>query len=460
MKEIFYIDDTPAGKISYYLLLVFVTTLPFDRIFSELALIALLLHTLIHLRKEDMGWSFQWLGWMCAALYLLTMVGTLYTARAKDAWPQWEHQLALLLFPMIVWFSRLDWQSYRRRLLKAFAFSCLITAIYLYGIMLYDIYSHGEPFDVLFTKPYMNHAFSYPIGLHATYFAAYLGLSVVVFADRLLRRSAANIDGSTTKRAGTARRLVKLGYILAILVCLCTIFQLASRAVCIATAGIINVLIPVYLVKGRVRWRLFAALFSLTLMSLLVVWRNNHLHSRYLVQLKQDLRSDTGAILDPEPRMARWQCAWELIRESPWIGYGTGAEDHQLKEKYYAHHLMISYTLGLNAHNQFLSYWLKTGIMGMLVYITLLLLAFRDGWLRRDIYLMSFIWILAFVSMSENILDVNKGIFFFSMFFTLLVPKPATIGIFIHANKNTGHSLGPRIAGYYDLLPSDKRSGI
>ena len=420
MKEIFYIEDTPAGRISYYLLLVFVTTLPFDRIFSELALIVLLLHTLIHLRKGDVSWSFRWLGWMSAALYLLTMAGTLHTWGLKDAWPEWEHQLALLLFPLIVWFSRLDWQFYRSRLLKAFAFSCLFTAVYLYGVTLYDIYSHGESLSALFTKPHMNHYFSHPIDLHATYYSAYLALSVVVFADRLFRQPAG-------KPARVGGGLVRLGYSLAMLVCLFTIFQLASRAVCIATVAIVNLMIPVYLVKGRVRWRLIIAIFSLTLMSLLVVWRNNHLHSRYLVQLKQDLRSDTGAILDPEPRMARWQCAWELIRASPWIEYGTGAEVRQLKERYYAHHLMISYTLGLNAHNQFLSFWLKTGIFGMLIYLTVLLLAFREAWRRRDIYLMAFVFIIACISLSENILDVNKGIFFFSMFFTLLLPKPAEV---------------------------------
>ncbi|HVV04897.1 MAG TPA: O-antigen ligase family protein, partial [Puia sp.] len=349
MREIFYIEDTPVGRISYYLLLVFVTTLPFDRIFSELALIILLLHTLIHLRRADMSWSFRWLGWMSAALYLLTMAGTLRTARPAEAWPEWEHQLALLLFPLIVWFSRLDWQWYRSRLLKAFAFSCLFTAVYLYGVTLYNIYSHGEPLSALFTKPHMNHAFSYPINLHATYYSAYLALSVAVFAERLFRGAVGTATGVGGKQSRAGEKLAQLGYSLAMLVCLFTIFQLASRAVGIATVVIVNLMIPIFLVKGRLRWRLFTGIFSLTLMSLLVVWRNSHLHSRYLVQLKQDLRSDTGAILDPEPRMARWQCAWELIRVSPWIGYGTGEEVPQLKERYYAHHLMISYTLGLNA---------------------------------------------------------------------------------------------------------------
>jgi O-antigen ligase len=247
--------------------------------------------------------------------------------------------------------------------------------------------------------------------------------------------------------------LIRLGWGFAILVCAFAIFQLASRAVCIALMIIAQLLVPFYLVKGRLRWLVFIAIFFLSLVSVSLVRQDDHLHSRYLLQLKQDLRTDTGALLDPEPRMVRWQCAWEAIRMSPWIGFGTGAEEGVLKERYYAHHLMISYKLGLNAHNQFLSFWLKTGILGMSVYIALLALAFREAWRRKDIYLMSFAVIITCISLSENILDVNKGIFFFSMFFVMLAPKPAAMSIFRHGNKNTSAPVGARVPGYYDLLP-------
>src|SRR5882757_7372089 len=103
MKEIFYIEDTPANRISYYFLLIFLVTLPFDRMYSELALIGLLLHTLVHVRWtriKETGWSFRWVGWLSAGIYLLTVMGTLYTAKHSQAFSEWEKQLALLLFPL------------------------------------------------------------------------------------------------------------------------------------------------------------------------------------------------------------------------------------------------------------------------------------------------------------------------------------------------------------------------
>jgi O-antigen ligase len=288
----------------------------------------------------------------------------------------------------------------------------------------------------LFTKPYMNHAFTAPIDLHATYFSAYLALSMVVFSYMVFR--------------GKGGMIISC---LAILVCLAAIFQLASRAVCIAVVLIVNILIPFLLARRKMRLPLFAATFCLTVISLVVVSQNSQLHSRYLLQLKQDLRTDTGAVEDPEPRMARWQCAWELIRVSPWIGYGTGAEKDKLKERYYAHHLVISYTYSLDAHNQFLSFWLKTGICGVLWYLTMLTMGFREAFRRKDFFLAALLVIVVCISFAENILDVNKGIFFFSCFFVFFLPKPAGDSIFTYGNKNTGASVGARTRRHYRLLP-------
>src|SRR5262249_47404720 len=107
MREMFYIEDTPANKISYYLLLTFLVTLPFDRIYSELSLIGLLLHTLLHLGK-DRPWSLRWAGWLVAGLFLLMAVSAIYSPNFGDAGKQLEKQLAILLFPVIAWFSKLD----------------------------------------------------------------------------------------------------------------------------------------------------------------------------------------------------------------------------------------------------------------------------------------------------------------------------------------------------------------
>lgn len=105
MKECFFIRESLADKITYYLLLVFVMSLPFDRLYSELSLICLAIHTVIHLRKETAG-NIRWSVFLLpCSIYLLTVVGTAYTHFYDEAFYEWERQLAMILFPLIIAFN-------------------------------------------------------------------------------------------------------------------------------------------------------------------------------------------------------------------------------------------------------------------------------------------------------------------------------------------------------------------
>ncbi|MBS1601030.1 MAG: O-antigen ligase family protein [Bacteroidetes bacterium] len=409
MREILYIDDTPGNKISYYLLLAFLVMLPFDRVYSELALIGLFLHTLVE--NWPMRWgvggaagrgrvfSFRWVGWLVSCLFLVVLIGSLYAPSWRDAERHMEKQLALVLFPWIAWNSRLDWNRVKWPLLKAFALSCFFTVVFLYESAIAAAPSLGA----LFTPGYLNHAFTAPIDLHATYFAMDVAVALVVVVC-----------------VGIAARSLwlKLAYGLMALLFLLALVQLASRAVCLAVLVIVNVL-PWLLLKGRLRLVAIGGYLLLSLLLVVLVIRNQTLYTRYLVSLKQDMMGVTGREEDPEPRMARWKCAWELIRDSPWAGYGTGSEVPRLKERYYAHQLTISYTHDLNAHNQFISYVLNIGLPGGLLYLGVLVAGGLVAYRRRDVLSGSFLVVVAAVSFSENILDTNKGIFFFSVFFCL-----------------------------------------
>jgi len=75
----------------------------------------------------------------------------------------------------------------------------------------------------------------------------------------------------------------------------------------------------------------------------------------------------------------------------------------------------------LNVHNQYLGLLINAGAVGLLVYLYTLYWGFRRAIKRKDIQLFAFIVIIAVVSFAEDILDVNKGIFFYAFFFSLLV---------------------------------------
>jgi len=124
---------------------------------------------------------------------------------------------------------------------------------------------------------------------------------------------------------------------------------------------------------------------------------------------------------------------------SPVIGHGSGSEKRLLKDMYFKKRLYNSYLLELNAHNQYLSFLLKSGVLGLLIFFFTLGYGFWTAWNNRDIVFTAFMLLISVVSFSENMLDVNKGIFFYAFFFSvfLFTGKPLP-EISRFSNKTSG----------------------
>ncbi len=409
MKETFFIKESLTDKITYYLLLVFVMSLPFDRLYSELALICLAIHTLIHLRKEAVS-NIRWKVFLLpCCIYLLTVVGTAYTHYYDEAFYEWERQLAMILFPLIIVFNSFDFRKYRFQVVFALALSCSLAILYLYYTAFSIIGFNHMPVLSIFSNAFINHHFSAAIDMHATYFSMYIALG-----------AAGMIYGWI--HAGSKKYRWLYGILFFILVI--GLLQLSSRAVLIAFALIINGIIPFALLNGKKRIRFIALSLTLTLFLFYGITRMDDLKTRMITDLRDDL-SESGLNVNlVEPRIRRWQSAWELIKQSPVYGHGSGSEVALLKEVYYRDKLYHSYLHELNAHNQYLSMLLKTGLPGLLILIYLFYAGFRYSFRSRDILLGSFLSIICAVSFSENVMDANKGIFFFAGFLSVLWLSP------------------------------------
>jgi len=80
--------------------------------------------------------------------------------------------------------------------------------------------------------------------------------------------------------------------------------------------------------------------------------------------------------------------------------------------------LFISYMENFNSHNQYLSYLLKHGILGFLLFVGAFVYYLRLGFKHRSFMYVAFLLLLLIGFYTENILDSNKGIVFFAFFNT------------------------------------------
>jgi O-antigen ligase len=404
MKERFFIKGNIADKITYYHLVAFVISLPFNRIYSELALASLLVHTLVNLRKEN----FRQVRWkevlIPASIYLLTLLATVYTKYTDNAFSEWERQAALLLFPLIIALNAFDFRRYILNIVLAMAFSCAFTVLCLYGAAFRAIVVHQLPLVSIFRNAFLNHNFSARIDMHATYFSMYIALAAAAAVYAFFK--------TETKRN-------KYLYAFLGIVLMAGLIQLSSRAVLISFALIMNMLVPTFWIEKTKRSVYMILSLVITVSVLFFFTRNDSLKTRFIVGMKEELTQNDAINNLLEPRALRWSSAKQLMLGSPVYGYGSGSEIPLLKEVYYEHQLYNSYLNSLNIHNQYLSMFIKTGALGLLLLLFVLFAGFRRAIQSKDGLFCAFLIIVTTVFFSENVLDGNKGIFFFAFFYSL-----------------------------------------
>jgi O-antigen ligase len=285
----------------------------------------------------------------------------------------------------------------------------VISICFLIIHMVYTIKKslHLPLFDTIFSGVFFNHQFSKPIGIHAGYLSLYVSLSIFYLA----RAFATNI--SVKIRAVVITLLVILFF---------GLFFLASRNTIIATFFVLIFISPLFNSQKKVQYIIVCLLIFA---ACLLTFRNiPYLRERFSVELLTDIRpyhdGDFINYSSAEPRYERWKGAFDLIGRSPAFGYGTGDEIEMLKTEYAKRGLFISYLQDFNAHNQYLSYLLKNGIFGLLVFLAAFYYYCRLAIKTRDFIYLCFLLLLLIGFYTENILDANKGILFFALFNTLL----------------------------------------
>jgi O-antigen ligase len=89
-----------------------------------------------------------------------------------------------------------------------------------------------------------------------------------------------------------------------------------------------------------------------------------------------------------------------------------------LDQAYLKKRMYQSYLYGVNTHNQFLSWWLSRGILGVVVYTGMLIWGFYKAFSAKDPLWIGFLVLVTLVSFSENLLEVQHGLFFMAFFFS------------------------------------------
>jgi O-antigen ligase len=344
-------------------------------------------------------------------LYFLYIVGILYTSNYKTGLFVLEKKITLLLFPLLLLplFQKVN-------IGKSIVYKIIGYITILSGVALLIIATY-KSLILKDAQAFYFENFTTPL-LPYVYYSIYFTIGSLFLLNTLF-------DPFAKQRYGV--------YILLFLfICLMSFLILVASKTGIVAYTITSVVLLYRKIENK---KIFGASLIVVIISAsTILYFNDTTRSRF-TELNQNL-----SILTRD-ELGDWQeetltglnmrlLFWKISIVNSWndnkvfLGNGTGDAQDYLDSLYTNPKYNREGYVGFDSHNEWVFTYLQIGIIGVLVMGFLYFYLFRRAQITNDVNLLSFLLVTLAFSMSESILESNKGIVFFALMSTLLSSSP------------------------------------
>lgn len=389
------------GHLVEVALYVFIATLPFELIFTPIAfglLIAIYLcfnwkHNIVDSLKQDK------LALTPIILYLLAFVHLLFLSKDGFAYSKIDTQLMLLLIPILIVILKLNLsqiQNIKRVFIYAMVAFCILALITLgynyianfnnrshYNFIQTSMYHFHYPYDVL----YINAAYTF-----------------LIFGDKLKYLNKPLV--TTLFFAIIILSGVRLGMFCFALISLFFFFknfkQLLSFKLVLGVCA--TLIIGFVLIKNSryVNDKFFDTLSKIGFNT-----------EQYVSEIGENYHRLTL-------REKLWSSSKTAFTNSPnkFFGYGPNGSRPVLNEIYINNDYNVE--SGMNSHNQYYTTLLNNGILGLIVLLTIIIIALFKSYKANSVENAIIINLILLAFITESMLERQKGVVFFALFISLI----------------------------------------
>ncbi|MGB8191196.1 MAG: O-antigen ligase family protein [Chitinophagaceae bacterium] len=348
-----------------------------------------------------------------SSIYVLAIIGSFYSANTGEALFRLQQKTPLALFPLVFGTSVAMNKEVFHRIFISFVWFTLAGCLFCLGNGLMSYIQTGST--------QMLHGYQMIVLRDMSPFM--LGLFCLLSAMYLLHTLFKN------KFAAGKEKRVYLGVLIMLSVFL---FVLGNRNVLFSWSVVITFFFLKNIAGRTVRIAFFVVLataFALTTLfnpSFHRQWKDlTDFSSSNSIQLDADKslgRTWGGKAI----RLAIWTCSMDIIRDHWLTGVGTGDAQDSLQASYEKRQFYFASRYNAyNAHNQFIQETIAYGIAGFILFTACLLVPmflFAQS-ANRQLY---WLFLLSFfiICLTESILEISKGIVFYSFFNSIFAFVP------------------------------------
>jgi len=374
--------------------------------FKAYPIILLGLFSILHYCKSSIRQKFPFkkVG-LLSIVFIVFGISVSYTDDVSSAFSKLSTMASLLIFPVI--FSLLDTSGYtlKNAFLKRF-FLCFIFSNILFAILTF-CYFWNQEFTFSETIVHYSNLTNIRLGaysIHPIYHSLYIGVALLMLVHLI------KFDTSLFNKIGYALIFVFFGIVMAILMRKGPIIYLALSLL----------LLMLFYFKMK------RALLAVGVLVVIIAFSIQYLPKYKGINRFEELMSmgNSNAKTSTNARLDIYLCAFEKIKEKPFLGYGAGAVQPYLDACYAEKQITFDdNTKTYNSHNQYLSIALTVGVLGLLLYLLSLYPIIRIYIRQKSFLGLSILVYFLLNFLSENIIEREHGVLLYAMLLCIFFYK-------------------------------------
>lgn len=326
-----------------------------------------------------------------ASIYLVYIIGFILLSKDKTTFKVFETSASIIILPivfLIYLYNNSDIFSSKTeaRFFSIFYWSCIIYVLVGVTFMVY-LYTMNKQASFEYYINQLENTISL-VNDHPIYISILLGISVLIFVKKLTLRP----------------NEIKIIEWLSVIGLILFLFFLSRKGVIIAT-----VIGALFFFKEKfIKNGLLLLTFSIVLVLIIPSTRERMLS---LTNINSYLeKNETNSTNN---RFNIYKCAIKKIEEKPIFGYGIN-DDKKALYNCYKKNLYYLFEKRFNTHNQYMSILMKTGFVGLFVFLAMLIYNVNLAVRASDSLFLSLIVFFMVIMLFENILERQNGVMMFS----------------------------------------------
>jgi O-antigen ligase len=318
-------------------------------------------------------------------------------------------RLSMLLFPLVLFYPGIKIKQNSELILRIFVLSVLVYLAYCFGNALHSslVFKDGKWVFNAYHELYTYESFFTGARLSALVHPSYLSMYVLMSA-LISFESGFNPVLSVTKRSLWLSASVFLVIVL---------YLLSSRAGVLAGFLVLS-LYFIFKFYRKLSKTVIVLIFLTTGVGSVIMLKTNE---RLKYSIDELANSGLHGTFSNDTRSLIWKSAFGVIKSNLILGVGTGDASYELKKEFKKRGYVDGYYDNLNAHNQFLEILLENGIIGLIIFLSLICYSIYISITEQNLLLGLFIIMMTVFFMFETVLNRLAGITFFPLFAFLLI---------------------------------------